>query len=76
MCRPEIEMDVLVWCRTVRSAVEGTVGRHEAQGLVSHSQPERIRLTDPEGFLLENDIVSDIFAAVSHDGVLQAGTLE
>ncbi|KAK9868242.1 hypothetical protein WJX84_003734 [Apatococcus fuscideae] len=62
--------------RTVRSAVEGTVGRHEAQGLVSHSQPERIRLTDPEGFLLENDIVSDIFAAVSHDGVLQAGTLE
>ena len=45
--------------------------KHEATGLVSNSynatdgrKPELYRLTDPEGFLLSNDVMSDCFAAV------------
>ena len=51
--------------RVARSAVEHAVARHAEQGRVSRPHPGQIRLTDPEGFLLENDIVSDVFAAVS-----------
>ena len=63
--------------RAARTAVEHAVAQHVEQGRVSFPQPDVIRLTDPEGFLIENDVVSDIFAAyaaVSHlsENCLQA----
>jgi oxygen-independent coproporphyrinogen-3 oxidase len=44
-------------------------------GMIADSQPTalppswdfRIRLSDPEGFLLSNSIISDVFAAFSFD---------
>ncbi|KAK9866174.1 hypothetical protein WJX84_010459 [Apatococcus fuscideae] len=50
--------------RAARTAVERAVARHVEHGYVSFPEPDIIRLTDPEGFLIENDVVSDIFAAV------------
>lgn len=54
--------------------MEHAVAQHVEQGCVSFPQPDVIRLTDPEGFLIENDVVSDIFAAVSQlsENCLQA----
>ena len=43
----------------IMEAVKG----HVAEGLVLVSEKgERIRLSDPEGFLLSNTIISDIFS--------------
>ena len=50
--------------RRVLAAVEG----HAAEGLVSVSEGgHAIRLTDPEGLLLSNSVISDIFVALDDD---------
>ena len=50
-------------------AIRRAVRQHEAKGLVVFEQGScgeaRCRLADPEGFLLSNDIISDVFAALS-----------
>ena len=57
------------------AALQTALQRHEAAGLVSNSyaatdgrKAELYRLTDPEGFLLSNDVMSDCFAAVQKVG--------
>jgi coproporphyrinogen III oxidase-like Fe-S oxidoreductase len=49
-------------------AIRRAVRQHEASGLVKLATgPDggtRCRLTDPEGFLMSNDIISDVFAAL------------
>lgn len=57
--------------RQLADAVHTALQKHEAAGLVrsrSHAGDsvgaETYQLTDPEGFLLSNDIMSDCFAAV------------
>lgn len=44
--------------KTVLSSLQ----KHLKSGLVLHSN-QRVRLSDPHGFLLSNDIISDVFAA-------------
>jgi coproporphyrinogen III oxidase-like Fe-S oxidoreductase len=52
-------------------AIRQAVRQHEAHGLVTFATgPEgsqRCRLTDPEGFLMSNDVISDVFAALDTD---------
>lgn len=49
-------------------AIRRAVRQHEASGLVTLATgldgSKRCRLTDPEGFLMSNDIISDVFAAL------------
>lgn len=53
----------------LKQKMQEAVRQHEAQGLVLYHRGQRgelrCRLSDPEGFLLSNDIISDIFAALS-----------
>ena len=50
---------------------------HERTGLVMRMEKEEgsragesVRLTDPEGFLVSNDVISDVFAALMPDKAL------
>ena len=49
-------------------AIRRAIRQHEASGLVTLATgldgSQRCRLTDPEGFLMSNDIISDVFAAL------------
>jgi putative oxygen-independent coproporphyrinogen III oxidase len=42
---------------------------HQEEGMVEIMSETRIRLTDPKGFLMSNDIISDIFAALERRAV-------
>lgn len=43
--------------------VEDALRPHELEGLVERSG-DCVRLQDPKGFLVSNDIISDVFAAI------------
>lgn len=49
-------------------AIRRAVRQHEARGLVVFEKgprgEKRCRMSDPEGFLLSNDVISDVFAAL------------
>ena len=48
-----------------------SVAQHIDEGYVEYdSETKSLRLTDPKGFLLSNDIISDIFAAI--DKIIQS----
>jgi oxygen-independent coproporphyrinogen-3 oxidase len=55
----------LVTGALVTGAVKAGAG--EPEGAVAGQQqgPQRVRLTDPHGFLVSNSIISDVFAALS-----------
>lgn len=42
---------------------------HQEEGMVEIMSETRVRLTDPKGFLMSNDIISDIFAALERRAV-------
>ena len=54
-----------------RKTIELAVRQHQDQGLVHNRTgscgESRLALADPEGFLLSNDIISDVFAAFGDD---------
>lgn len=47
-----------------KALVINSIAPHVANGLVLHEN-NNVRLTDPQGFLLSNDIISSVFAALS-----------
>ena len=51
-------------------AIRRAVRQHEASGLVTLTAglygSQHCRLTDPEGFLMSNDVISDVFAALDN----------
>lgn len=40
-------------------------GQHAVAGASGSKEWQRVRLSDPDGFLMSNDIISDVFAALS-----------
>jgi oxygen-independent coproporphyrinogen-3 oxidase len=51
--------------QSVADAIEEAVIDYEKDGLVKAIIGHRVRLTDPDGFLISNDIISSIFAKIS-----------
>lgn len=47
----------------------GLVERRSKEAAMSTGSEEFVALTDPDGFLVSNDIISDIFAALMPDDV-------
>lgn len=52
----------------VRAAVAGHAKRGLVEAFAGSRGESRVRLSDPEGFLLSNDIISDVFAALESLG--------
>ncbi|KAK9814526.1 hypothetical protein WJX72_007398 [[Myrmecia] bisecta] len=53
--------------RATAADVRRVLQRHVSTGLVTHNDTNVMRLSDPAGFLVSNDIISDVFAAVMPD---------
>lgn len=57
------------------SAVAASLQQHVRKGLVTPLDGGlRLRLSDPEGFLVSNDIISDVFAALDRADLRLAAT--